>query len=144
MSNKIKLTDAELDILSVLWTNHGTTVREVYESLNTERKTSYTTFLKQMQIMYDKNLVQRDAKQKAHIYYAAIDRLELGKEMLNDILQKIYNGSKVELVEQVLNLETGSKKEIKKIGKLVKQTAKEKKDKSSKKGNKKIVLKEIE
>ena len=129
MSEKIKLTEAELDILGVLWTRHGTTVREVYVALSEERKTSYTTFLKLMQIMHEKGLVERDEEGKAHIYYAKVERVETGRQMLGNILQKVFFGSAIELVEQVLELQLTSPKEMKKIRKMIKQNTKDAKEK---------------
>jgi len=53
-------TDAELEILSVLWSRGPSTVREVYENIAARKPTQYTTVLKLMQIMADKRLVLRD------------------------------------------------------------------------------------
>ena len=53
-----KPTDAELNILNVLWMQGPLTVKEVHEIVGDE--TGYTTTLKLLQNMYAKGLVRRD------------------------------------------------------------------------------------
>jgi len=72
MKKRIRPTDAELAILRVLWQRGPRTVREVHGVLNEAKPTGYTTVLKFMQIMVDKDLVSRDESPYAHIYKARI------------------------------------------------------------------------
>src|SRR3954471_3300365 len=67
-------TDAELEILTVLWSRGPSTVRDVHEIIASQKPTQYTTVLKTMQIMAEKGLVRRDEKQRAHVYEAARPR----------------------------------------------------------------------
>src|SRR5688572_16749171 len=53
-------TDAELQILAVLWRRGGSTVRQVYNELKLIRGSGYNSVLKLMQIMHDKELIRRD------------------------------------------------------------------------------------
>ena len=55
----MKPTDAELEILHVLWTNGPSTVRQVHDTLSQSRDLGYTTALKLMQIMVEKGLLTR-------------------------------------------------------------------------------------
>ena len=71
-------TDAELEILTVLWSLGAATVREVHDSIARRRAVEYATVLKFMQIMAEKGLVRRDDTQRAHIYEAARTRVLLG------------------------------------------------------------------
>lgn len=52
-------TDAELNILRVLWDRGPSTVRQVHQIMARERSLAYTTTLKLLQIMTDKRLVTR-------------------------------------------------------------------------------------
>ncbi|MCB0841354.1 MAG: BlaI/MecI/CopY family transcriptional regulator, partial [Bacteroidetes bacterium] len=59
-------TEAELEILQVLW-NHGpSTVRFVHESLGKHQRVGYTTTLKQMQRMFEKEWLVRNEDSKPH------------------------------------------------------------------------------
>src|ERR1051326_3516007 len=70
----IRPTDAELEILNILWAKGPATVRDIHEALAATKDAGYTTTLKLMQIMLEKGLVVRDASSKTHIYKAAITR----------------------------------------------------------------------
>ncbi|HKP85059.1 MAG TPA: BlaI/MecI/CopY family transcriptional regulator [Blastocatellia bacterium] len=95
-------TDAELEILRVLWQRGACTVREVQESLNEAKPTGYTTVLKLMQIMTDKGLVRRDERQRAHVYEARLAQEQTQQQMVGDLLERVFNGSATSLVMQAL------------------------------------------
>ncbi len=114
-----KPTRSELNILSVLWEKDGATVREVFETLNSQKKTSYTTILKLMQIMHEKNLVSRDEKNRAHIYGATLKQSETGKQMLDEVLDRVFGGSALKLVQQVLEDENTSTDELANIRNMI-------------------------
>src|SRR5579864_6702013 len=86
-------TDAELEILTVLWSRGPSTVRDVYENIAERKPTQYTTVLKMMQIMAEKGLVLRDEKQRAHIYEAAQPREWTQQQLAGDLLRRAFNGS---------------------------------------------------
>ena len=77
-------TEAELEILQVLWEHGACTVRDVHEVLHRRDGTGYTTALKQLQIMFDKGLVERDESQRAHVYRAAVSKERTQKKFLSD------------------------------------------------------------
>ena len=95
-------TDAEVEILRVLWQRGACTVREVQESLNEVKPTGYTTVLKLMQIMTDKGLVRRDERQRAHVYEARLAQEQTQQQMVGDLLERVFNGSATSLVMQAL------------------------------------------
>ena len=124
-----KPTAAELEILSVIWERETATVREVYEAINRQKPTGYTTVLKQLQLMDEKNLVERDKTNRAHVYRAKIKQNETGKQMLSDVLQKVFGGSALKLVQQVLETETTTADELKEIRKMIERAEQEGKEK---------------
>ena len=95
-------TDAEVEILRVLWQRGACTVREVQESLSEVKPTGYTTVLKLMQIMTDKGLVRRDERQRAHVYEARLAQEQTQQQMVGDLLERVFNGSATSLVMQAL------------------------------------------
>ena len=95
-------TDAELEILRVLWQRGPSTVREVQESLNETKLTGYTTVLKLMQIMTDKGLVRRDESERAHVYEARLPQEQTQRQMVHDLLERVFNGSATSLVMHAL------------------------------------------
>jgi len=120
-----KPTKAELEILSVLWDRREATVREVFEELNARKKTSYTTVLKLMQIMHEKGLVARNEENRAHVYRAQAERDETGQQMLREVLDKVFGGSALRLVQQVLENETTGAEEMREIRRMIEQAERE-------------------
>lgn len=114
-------TDAELEILHVLW-QHGTcTVRDVHEVLNRRSGTGYTTALKLLQVMHEKGLVARDESQRAHMYKAAVSKERTQKRFLADIVKRVFDGSPSRLVLQALGDHKASREELHEIRELLNQ-----------------------
>lgn len=112
-----KPTDAELAILRVLWTRGPSTVREVAEAMG--REGAYTTILKLMQIMTDKGLVKRDDSTRSHIYKATSSEDKMQKQLVGDLLDKVFAGSAARLVLQALDTGKASPEELAEIRKLI-------------------------
>jgi BlaI family penicillinase repressor len=116
-------TDAELEILTVLWSLGPSTVRDVHDTL-TRRKTAqnttqYTTVLKTMQIMAEKGLVRRNEKQRAHVYEPSRSREWTQKQLAGDLLQRAFGGSARSLVMGALSARKASREELAEIRKVV-------------------------
>lgn len=108
-------TDAELEILKVLWRRGPSTVREVFDALSEKRGTGYTTVLKFMQIMAEKGLVTRDETERAHRYAAAQGEGETQSRLVGDLVRKAFDGSARNLVLHALSTERASEKELSEI-----------------------------
>jgi predicted transcriptional regulator len=117
-----KPTEAELAILNVLWDKGPTTVRAVHEALRRERKTGYTTTLKLLQIMYEKDLVRRDERARSHVYHPRVGREQTQRLLVGDLLERAFGGSVGSLVAQALSARRVSKAELAQIGRLLKGT----------------------
>lgn len=109
-----KPTEAELSLLNVLWELGPATVREVHEKISQSQKTGYTTVLKILQIMHDKNLVIRDESKRAHVYAAANSQTHTQSSLLKDLIAKAFGGSTSNLVMRALDDST-TKQEIEDI-----------------------------
>ena len=114
--NKLpKPTDAELDILNVLWKIGPCTVREVHEQVSQSKDIGYTTILKQMQLMTDKGLLKRDSSSRSHIFDAAVSQEHTQKRLINRLLDTAFGGSSLKLVMQALGNRKSSPEEIQQI-----------------------------
>jgi BlaI family penicillinase repressor len=98
-----KPTDAELEILRVLWERGPSTVREVFRILQERRGAGYTTVLKLMQIMTEKGLLKRDTTVRPQIYEAICTRGQMQRQLLGDLLERAFGGSPGRLVLQALS-----------------------------------------
>lgn len=111
MNHIIKPTEGELEILQVLWQKGQCTVREVHEAL-AKKDSGYTTTLKLMQIMFEKQLVDRDASAKSHVYRALVNQEKTQQQLVNKMIDNVFNGSAARLVMQALGNKSASKEEI--------------------------------
>lgn len=95
-------TDAELDLLKVLWKHGPCTVSQVHALLKDDPPRGYTTILKLMQIMAEKGLVTRDERQRAHVYRAAVSNVQFHRQYLRHVLARVFDNSASKLVAQAL------------------------------------------
>lgn len=115
----MKPTDAELEVLHVLWGNGPQTVRQVNDELNKQREVGYTTTLKIMQIMQEKGLLTRTEEGKSHVYTAALSEQEAQRTLVDRFLETAFRGSTSQLVMQVLGRHKASADELEEIKKLL-------------------------
>ncbi len=108
-------TDLELAILNVLWETGPSTVREVQNILNRTRNAGYTTVLKLLQIMTQKNLVKRDESNHAHVYISNCSKQQTQKRMVDNLLKKAFGGSFIQLASALFSNESLSKSEFEKL-----------------------------
>ena len=118
-------TESELEILKVLWERGPSTVREVHDDLSAHKPTGYTTVLKLMQIMTDKGLVRRNEEQRAHVYEARLPQEQTQKQMLGDLVDRVFDGSASKLVMQALSGSKTSQQELDQIRELLDEIEKE-------------------
>lgn len=104
-------------ILRVLWAHGSSTVREVLEHLNRDRAEAlaYTTVLRFLQIMTEKGHVTRTDGERGHIYAPSIPAERTKKQMVGDLLERVFGGSMQDLVLQALGSRKVSRAELKEI-----------------------------
>lgn len=120
---RLRPTDAELEILRVLWQHRQATVRQVHATLNAGRTDGpgYTTVLKLMQIMTTKGLVDRDESQRPQMYTSRYGQSDTQRQLVRDLLRRAFGGSHRQLVLQVLADQKASADELREIEALLKR-----------------------
>lgn len=112
-------TETELELLRILWEKEPATVRDIYDTLNQERPSGYTTVLKLLQIMTAKGLVVRDEANRAHVYRAAISQDAMQSKILRDLSMRLFSGSAAQLALHALAMEPASQNELDEIRELI-------------------------
>ena len=110
-----KPTEAELEILSILWKMGEASVRQVHEKLAETKDTGYTTTLKIMQIMHAKGMLSRNEQSRTHIYSPLTNQKETQKSLLKNLMSTAFGGSSKSLVIQALGEENPSQEELNEI-----------------------------
>jgi BlaI family penicillinase repressor len=95
-------TDAELEILRVLWDHGASTVREVHTVIGERKPVGYTTVLKQMQVMHQKGLLARSDRFRSHVYEPAQSQAQMQRRLASSILQQVFDGSARQLLQSAL------------------------------------------
>ncbi len=98
----VKPTQAELEILQVLWQHGPCTVRFVHDTLSRQREVGYTTTLKWLQLMLGKKLVLRHDDSRPHIYRPAFQQEETQTLLLDRLVEAAFGGSAISLVLRAL------------------------------------------
>jgi len=112
-------TQTELEILRVLWLRGPSSVREVQQTMSETRITGYTTVLKLLQIMARKGLVARDERERTHVYRAALAQEHTQRQLVNDLLDRAFNGSATQLILQALAAKRTSPDEMDEIRRML-------------------------
>jgi predicted transcriptional regulator len=111
-------TDAELQILQVLWERGSSTVREVHQALS-DKDVGYTTVLKQLQVMTEKGLVVRNERFRSHVYEAAASRERVQQRLTRNLLERAFQGSARDLVLGAISSQRISSRELAEIRRML-------------------------
>lgn len=110
-------TDAELQVLTVLWRAGEATVREVHEALAHE--TGYTTTLKVLQVMAQKGLVERDESNRSHVYRARVREEPTRRKLVRELADLAFSGSAARLALAALSSQRASPEELAEVRELL-------------------------
>lgn len=118
-------TDAEVEILSVIWERGPSTVREVHEALSSVRTTGQTTVLKLMQIMVDKGFLVRDSSVRPQVYSAAEPPEQTRTEFVRQLVDRVFGGSGGSLALRALSSRRSTPEERQAIRELLSRLEKD-------------------
>jgi predicted transcriptional regulator len=109
----------ELAILKVLWDRGPSTVRQVLEVLEAQRPVGYTTVLKMLQIMREKQLVRCDARKEPHVYRHRQEQRTILRQLAGDLLERAFDGSTRGLLLHALEHKKVSPEELSELRQLI-------------------------
>ncbi len=120
-------TPAELAILRVLWKRGPSTVRDIYEALKEERETGLSTTLKFVQLMTEKGLLLKEGSGRPQVFKPSQPRESTQMRLLDDLIQRAFDGSASNLVLRAVAGRRISAKELAEIKKLIDHSRKDNK-----------------
>ena len=113
-------TDRELDLMAVLWDEGPSTAGEVQKALaDREVDLAYNTVLTQLRILEDKGHVDHKEQGRAHRFRAAVQRQEAEATALRYTLDRIFGGSAEALLAQLVQERGLSKKDLKRLRRII-------------------------
>jgi BlaI family transcriptional regulator, penicillinase repressor len=114
-------TEVEMQILRILWELGPSPVRDIHRRLEAAKGTNYSTTVKMLAVMLQKGLLKRDEDAQPHVYRPVLTRAKTGKRMLDDLIEKVYNGSAMGLVLQALSSGKATKEELDEVRRILDQ-----------------------
>ena len=115
MANIPAPTNAELEILVVLWQHGPQTVKQVHDAVRDTRGVGYTTVLKLMQLMTEKGLLERDETERSHVYRPVVPEKNVKRRLVSDLVDRAFAGSSANLVQQLLSAKRATPEELDEI-----------------------------
>ncbi|HVX40818.1 MAG TPA: BlaI/MecI/CopY family transcriptional regulator [Gemmatimonadaceae bacterium] len=116
------LGDRELDVMGVLWDLGNGTVAEVRDRLPADL--AYTTVLTILRNLEAKELVSHVAEGKAHRYYPKVARRAARRSAIARLVDKLFHGSPEQLIAQLVEDESLSAEDLRRLRKLLATPAK--------------------
>ena len=108
-------TQLELEILSIIWRDGPSTVRQVRDALAPTRDLAFTSVLTTMKTMVKKGYLAgnfRSQKDGGTLYTALVARDRTGAQMIKLLARRIFGGSIVSAVQSLLREGTIQQEEI--------------------------------
>jgi predicted transcriptional regulator len=101
MVDDTRLTDRELDVMSILWRAGSGTVAEVRKAL--ADRLAYTTVLWALQTLEEKGHARHEKEGRAYRYYPVVEQEAAGGSALNRLVEKVFHGSASMLLAQLVS-----------------------------------------
>jgi BlaI family transcriptional regulator, penicillinase repressor len=116
-----KLTDAEFEIMGIVWDEGETTVNHVWETINRNRPEplSRTTILVQMNRLEQKKWLKHRSVGRTFLYSPTRKRDKTLETLVGDIHNRLFKGSSSDLVRCLFKSVKVSKTEIQKLKELI-------------------------
>ena len=123
------LGESEIELLHLVWEHGPATVADIHQRILASRQVAYTTIMNSLRKLADKGFLQFSKDGAAYVYEAARPPQEVKFNLLSSILDKVFKGSPVELVESLVKHEKISDREMEEIQVLLaKMAANQEKD----------------
>ena len=114
------LGDVELKIYQIVVQLGEASVQDVLDQMNKEKETAYTTVMTFLKILKDKGYLENKKSGKKFIYFPKIQEEDFKKNFINKIVNNVFQGSKLDLVQHLVDKNSLSKNEINDLKNLVK------------------------
>ncbi len=92
MKEEINVSDAEWNVLEILWSNPGSLIGEIRDSLS-DSGWSYSTIKTLVLRLTQKGVLRYENSDKGRAYYPAVSEESLKSRETQHFIDRIYNGS---------------------------------------------------
>ena len=118
-------TELELEILKILWRQGPASGCQVRDALAPARELAYTSVMTILNIMTRKGYVRRKKEASGYVYRAAVAQDAAERGMLQDMVDRVFDGSAVAVVQHLIETSGLDADELTRIRQLIARKAKE-------------------
>ena len=100
-----KLSPANLEIMKVIWRLREASVNDVFEAVNSRKKDKVrrTTIQVQMNRLEEYGWLKHREVGRTHYFRAVRGRQKAERDIIDDIKNRLFGGSRMELVKSLLD-----------------------------------------
>jgi BlaI family penicillinase repressor len=112
------LTDAEAQVMAVLWRLKRASVGEVVSVMSETRHVTYSTVQTILRILETKGYVTHDKVARAFVYEPVVDERQARRRALRHLVSRLFEGSPSLLVLNILEdeeIEPAEREQLKKL-----------------------------
>ncbi len=122
----MELSDFELEVMQLFWSNPETTAPEIHQIITSKRTVSYSAVKTIIDRLERKGALNRSRKEGRTIFYTpSVERNQLRKPMIKDFINRVFLGKSKPLVAHILQEESLSLEDISYLESLLKKRKKE-------------------
>ena len=116
-----RLTDAEFEIMDIVWDEEETTINHVWETINRQRSTplSRTTIQVQMNRLEEKKWLKHRKKGRTFYYFPTRQRDQTLESIVGEVHGRFFKGSSTDLVQCLFRSSKISKAEIRRLKEII-------------------------
>ena len=107
--------------MKIVWAREVATVRDVYEALLERRKIAYTTVMTMMKILEQKKYLRKNQEDRAYIYRPAKPKNQVIKGMVQEFVNRVFNGSAEPLLMHLIEDQRLSEKDVDEIARMIRR-----------------------
>jgi predicted transcriptional regulator len=98
-----RLTDVELELMTILWRRGEGTVNDVIAHLARERELAYTSVSTILRILETKGVLKTRKEGRGHVYVPLLGKADYEARAVSDVVERVFQGVPVALVRQLLD-----------------------------------------
>ena len=124
-ARRLNLGVLEMRVMKEVWRRGRSTVHQVRDSLPGRRCPAYTTILTTLRNLERKGFLRHEVEGRSHVYIPTVDERDVERSNLRDMLDRLFDGSRVRLVHALFDREKLTRREFERLWRKVQALRKE-------------------
>lgn len=113
------LTDAELELMTIIWRIGEGTVAEVIAGLPEGKDLAYTSVSTILRILEQKKVLKTRKEGRGHVYIPIMDKLTYEARAVKDMVGRVFDGTPAALVRQLVSTVPLNQKELDELRRII-------------------------